>query len=270
MTRLELEALHDPWRTVEPGAPAGRFAPALRLGGALTVGATATVANLAADGFHGRAAAMALVAIGWLAVLRWWPPRLLGLAAVVAIGAVVPMLTWSRIGRSPAVVLVCSVFVAHAAIVEWAPLARWPRREVQVAGLALLPLVVSQVIWFRDDSLGVTVGLLVGSLATVEAYHRAPSAMATADRRFAGGVVAFATAVGSVVLFAVVTVLLYVPGSFGRLADRVRRRRDRSSYWSPRAGSDEDLVRDAPRPFTSAAPRERLVRNLAGGALVVV
>lgn len=270
MARIELIELPDPWTATEPSRSSGERWSSLRGIAVPIVGATGPVAALAVDGFHGRALVLALLAVGWALVLRWRPRNAGGFALVLALGAAIPLLTWSGIGRSPAMVMVAAVFVAHAALVGWDPLPGWPTRQVPVAALAMLPLVASQIVWFREERLALVAGLLVLALALVEAYHRAPAALASADRRFAAGLVAIATGIGAVVLLVAVSVLLYLPGLVGGLVDRWRRRRVHPSYWRARGAGTSELAHDALRPFTSAPPRERLARNLVGGAVVVL
>jgi lysophospholipase L1-like esterase len=258
----------DPWSVA---SPARRPVPlALRLLAALLIGAAAPVARLAVDGFHGRAVVVALLAVGWLVLVEERPRRIAGLAMLAAVGVAAVLLAWSSIGRAPILVALAAVFVAHATLVRWQPLAGWPDRRVTVAGLAMFPLVGAGILWFREESLGLTGGLLVVALAVVEAYDRWPTAAERVDGGLLRTLVGVAGAIGAAVLFVVVLVVLYLPGAVGAAADRFRRSRPRSSYWSNRSTDHETLVRDVDRPFSSAPPGVRRNRNLMGGALMLV
>lgn len=264
------DELVDPWAVAV--APSRRDVPRwVRLVAAAVLGAAAPVARLAVDGFHGRALAVGALAVGWLLLVELRPRTPVGVAVLAAGAAGAMALTWSAIGRAPVLVALVGVVAAHAALVEWRPLSSWPQRSTPVAGLAVLPLAASQVLWFREESPAVTGGLLLLSLAVVEAYARVPAPLARADRAFVAALVGLATAIGSLVLFVVVSVVLYLPGLAGAAVDRLRRRRARSSYWAERGRPTEEVVADARRPFSSAPPRQRRARNVVGvGAVAAV
>lgn len=262
------ELVLDPWQSVTDGTH--RQAPqSLRLFAALVVGAAAECARLAVDGFHWRAVALVLLAVGWLALVEMRPCGPAGLA-LLAVGAVsAPLLTGHTIGRAPVLLMLVAVFVAHAALVRWQPIVDWPERSVTVAGLAVFPLVGAGILWFREEIPILTGALLVLALLVVEAYHRFPSTAWRIDRAVAGVLVGSVSAIGAAMLFMVVLVFLYLPGLLGAGADRIHRQASRSSFWFDRSVAQHEPVRDVDRPFSSAPPAARRSRNLIGGALIL-
>jgi lysophospholipase L1-like esterase len=268
MSTRPLTDLPDPWASTEPAALRSGPPPALVLAAALVVGAAGPVGRLVQQGFHGRALVLALMAAGWLALVRHRPSGLLGLVVLVGVAAAAPLATWATIGRAPVLVAFGGVLVAYAALVEWSPMPGWPERVTPVAGLAVLPTAASQVIWFRTGSVATVALLLVVAMVTVEAYHRFSLPLARADAAFARGLVLAASALGGLVLFLTVALVLYLPGLVGRAVELVRRRRARPTYWAPRSADAHEIVRDSRRPFASTEPRVRVARHLTG--LVVV
>lgn len=262
------DRLPDPWAVAD--GPARWATPGWVLpAAALALGAASPVARLAVDGFHGRAAVVALVSFGWLLLIDRRPRGFSGLIVLGVVAVAAALATWTTIGRAPVLVALSATLVAHAALVRWEPLPVWPPRAVPIAGLALFPLVASQILWFREQSPALTSSLLILALLVVEAYHRAPGPVGRVDRTITKVVVGVAGALGSVVLFLVVALLLYLPGMLGAGIERVRRSTSRSSYWVDRTTDPVDTVADARWPFSSAAPRQRRLRNAVGGALVV-
>ena len=201
------------------------------------LGAAGATALLVQQGFTGRALAIAALAAAWEVLLRHRPRRPALAWGIVVLGLVlVPLATWSVIGRAPALVAMVGVLVADAALVDWSPTPRWPVRSVHVAAFAVLPVAAAQFNWYRSERVVVALALLVLGLLVVEAYHRFPDALARADGWFLHALVLVGTWIGAVVLFVVVAVLLYLPGVIGRGRDAVRRRRV-ESYWLPATGA---------------------------------
>lgn len=260
-------ALSDPWApSVQPLAPAA--GPVLLLHvAAWSFGAVGPVALLVRQGFLGRAVVVAVIAAAWTLLLATRPRTPVGLALLVVAGVLAPIATWSFIGRGPVLIALLGVFVGHAVFVEWSPTRSWPSRTVPIAHLALLPLVLGEVLWFREELLVTTTALLVVALLVVESYHRFPAALARADHAVARVLVGAVSVVGAVVLFLVVCVVLYLPGLIGRVGDVVRRR-ERRSYWVSREIDGGEIRRDSVRPFATATPGERTARQL-GGAVVL-
>lgn len=268
------QELPDPWSVVggetHPDRARPRWQGWTGVAASALLGAAGPVARLWVDGFHGRALTVGLLASAWAVLLRRRPSTPFGLLLLAAAAVGVPLATWATIGRAPVLLAFAGVLVAQGALVSWAPTRSWPRRSDPVASLALLPVTLAQVLWFRTGDRLLAALLLVAALAVLETYHRAPAATARADAAFLRFLTAVATAVGAAVLFVAVAVLLYLPGAVGALVDSVRRGRRRRSYWVPRSPDPEVVRRDARRPFASTEPRVRLARHLAGGAVVVV
>jgi lysophospholipase L1-like esterase len=265
---FDADSLPDPWAPVSGDAHEAAQPGALLQVVAWAFGSAGPVALLVRQGFNGRAVVVAAIAAAWTVLLAKRPRSAAGLALVAVVGVLAPLVTWSFIGRGPVLVALLGVFVAHAVFVGWSPTRSWPVREVPVAHLAVLPLVLAELTWFRQERLALTTLLLVVALGVVECYHRAPTVSARVDRSVGRALVALVSAVGAAVLFVVVCVVLYLPGLFGRAADLVRRGRPRPTYWAPRTLDAEDVHRDAARPFATALPGERAARQLVGGVVL--
>ncbi|MCU1497900.1 MAG: glycosyl transferase [Acidimicrobiales bacterium] len=125
---------------------------------------------------------LAVVLAVWVGLLtmrpgtRWWGPP----AVLVVMGtalAVVP-----TIGRAAVLVGLGLAVVAHAALVDWCPLPRWPARQHDVA-LAAVPVVVAAAVaWTYEQPIAVTAVLAAVALAVVEAQHRSVRVVLAADR----------------------------------------------------------------------------------------
>lgn len=265
--------LDDPWAAAprRSGSRPPVMRRSWRAALAWAAGSCAAALLLVQQGFAGRGAVIALVAAAWELLLRHRPrDPVLAWMFVVAGFVLVPLALWPVIGRAPVLVALAGVFVADAALVEWSPTRGWPRRVVPVASVAMLPLAASQVGWYRFERVGVTAALLCISLVVVEAYHRRPSVFARIDLGFLRVLVAVGAWVGSAILFVVVAPLLYLPGVFGRLRDRMSRRGARDTYWRRWDVPIEEVRRDAVRPFGTTPVGERRRRHLVGLLLVTV
>ena len=252
----------DPWSVSEdPPSSARRprswVMPVL----AAIVGASGMVLRLVQLGVNARRAALVLTvaAVVWEVVSQrgagrpWRWPAL----AVVAVAAEAVSAPWG--GRAPALLMVMSLVVADAVLVEWSPLRSWPARTEQVASLAMFPLVGAQVVWLRTGSAMSMVVLLVVALVVVEAYHRAPGPLGAADRGLRRGVLKVVDLLAAVVVFVCAVPFLYLGGAVVRLGRAASGRVRRSgSTWRDVTA---DPVADAAVPFRSAPSRVRGPRN---------
>ncbi len=103
----------------------------------------------------------------------------------------------------PLVVTVLGTVLAFGVCVRWSLPPTWPQRVRPVAGVAIGPLVATELLWFRDGSL---VGFLLLGLLTVavlETYARAHTVADRLDR----AVEAVANGIGRVVTLAATTVV---------------------------------------------------------------
>lgn len=195
--------------------------------------------------------------------------RAVGLVLLLVGTAAALSVTITTAGRSPALLTVVGVVVAHAALVAWRPLASWPDRSATMAALALGPLVLAQVAWYRTFELRVPLTLLALALLTVELYHRSPVVMLRVDRAVHRTVLGATALLGQVLIAVVALVLLYLPGLFGRAVMSFQRRRPSTSFFHERSVPVHVIRREARRPFASTEPTLRARRHLAG-ALVVI
>ncbi|MFM7069542.1 MAG: hypothetical protein ACKOYM_08800 [Actinomycetes bacterium] len=263
-----LAELPDPWRTTPPTpAPSHRMSSAT----AVLLGALATVARLAvmSPPVQRTAVWLAVAAVIWELLLVALPAhRRVVPCAMAAVATATVAITVGAAGRAPALVLLASVTVAHAALIDWSPLRGWPPRGVQVALLAVPPLVVAQVSWWRSGSNRTVVVLLAASLLVVEWYHRRADAAERADEWFRRAVGRLADGVGAVVLFVLAVPFVYLPGALVRLLGLGpfgRRARGRPASWT---AASPDPVDDATQPFASPPASTRRRRH--GGAAAVV
>ena len=262
------EPVTDPWSVDRPGRTRRRWPSAVV---ALVLGSSGVLLRLSQLGVNARRAGLVLLvaAVLWEVVLRTrgGPVRV---ALLLGVAAVAEVVSAPSGGRAPAVLLLCSVTVADAALVDWSPTARWPRRQVPVAALAVLPVAGAQVAWYRTGSIAVMGGLLVLALAVVELYHRVPAAVGPVDRGVRRAVGLVADAVGGAALFVVAVPVLYLTGLVGRvlrLGPSGSRRRRGAARWQAAA---DRAVADASVPFSSPPPAVRRRRHLGSLGVVVV
>lgn len=240
---------------------------------AVLVGASGVVVRLLQLGDNARRAALVLVvaAVVWEVVSRVSAGRAWRWPALVAVAVAAELASAPSGGRAPALLLVASMLVADAALVEWRPLRSWPPRTERVASLAIFPLVAAQVAWYRTGAAVVMLGLLAAALVVVEGYHRAPVALDAADRSVRRAVGKVVDALAAAIVFVCAVPFLYLGGGLVRLGRAVTGRdRRRASTWQPVAS---DPVQDASVPFRSAPARVRGPRNAVaavGLAAVVV
>lgn len=256
----------DPWGPAP--APASAPTPAPVPGArwwasvlAVLVGASGVVLRLLQLGENARRAAGVLVvaAVVWELVARATVGRVWRWPALVVVAVAAELASAPSGGRAPALLLVASMLVADAVLVGWAPLRSWPPRTERVASLALFPLVAAQVAWYRTGSAVVMLVLLAVSLAVVESYHRAPAAVAVADRAVRTAVGRVVDLLAGLVVFLCAVPFLYLGGALVRLGRAATGRRRRGvSTWQPVAN---DPVQDASVPFRSAPARVRAPRN---------
>lgn len=258
----------DPWAVAAPPTRQRGLSPVVSGGFAWILGSIGPAASLWTIGLRGPAVVVLLlgaVCEGCLLMRR----RAVGLALLLVATAAALSITMTTAGRSPALLTVVGVAVAHAALVAWHPLASWPERATTVAALALGPLVLAQVTWYRTIELRVPLTLLAVALLTVELYHRAPAVTSRIDRAVHRTVLGATTLLGRLLIAVVALFLLYLPGLFGRAAMSFRRRQPSPSFFHERTVSLHVIRRDARRPFASTEPTLRARRHLAG-ALVVI
>ena len=265
----------DPWSdawTAPAAAPRGPRWWASVL--AVLVGASGVVLRLLQLGDNARraAAVLGVAAVVWEVVSRLTSGRPWRWPALVAVAVAAELVSAPSGGRAPAVLLVASMLVADAVLVEWAPTRAWPPRTEHVASLALFPLVAAQVAWYRTGAVVVMAVLLALALGVVEAYHRAPAALDAADRAVRRAVARVVDALAAVVVFVCALPFLYLGGAVVRLGraatGRGRRNGSTGSTWAPVA---TDPVQDAAVPFRSAPARVRGPRNaVAAVALAAV
>lgn len=260
--------LNDPW-AVPSSVVARRVWRWALL--ALVVGASGVLTRLWQLGVNARRAAVVLLvaALLWEVLLRARDRRgPLAIAGLAAVAVAAELVSAPSGGRAPAVLLLASVTVADAALVEWRPAPGWPQREQPVAGLAVPFLAAAQVVWFRSGSMSAFLALLVLSLLLVECYHRWPVAVRPADRLVARFLTALAEVVGVVVVL-VLALPMYAVGLLGRVAglgpasSRARRRPSGWQHAAQSAGADAGV------PFSSPPPSLRRRRHLAALGTVV-
>lgn len=158
----------------------------LRYGAAVVLGAAGPVARVLAGGRSSWPTALALVvlAVATTTVLGAGsrPHALVVRAlAVVAAGAVGA----AAVGVGfliPAATVVLGTALAHGACVAWRPLPGWRQRTTPVANLAVAPLVLSALSWYRRGSVVVELGFAVATVLLLELHARAPRAVAAVDR----------------------------------------------------------------------------------------
>ena len=102
---------------------------------AVLVGASGVVVRLLQLGDNARRAALVLVvaAVVWEVVSRVSAGRAWRWPALVAVAVAAELASAPSGGRAPALLLVASMLVADAALVEWRPLRSWPPRTERVA-----------------------------------------------------------------------------------------------------------------------------------------
>lgn len=267
--RPRLDEVHDdPWAIVprpsRPPVPVGG-----RVAGAIAIGTLGPVWALLGQRWW-VGAAMVLVVGAVVEALLWATRRspVAQVAGVVALAVLAPLATWSTVGRGPAAFAVAGVVVADAALVGCAP--AWRRRgggDVAVASLAVAPLVGAGVLWGRGQHRVAAVVALLVAAGLVELYQRRPAGCARADARARRAVLALATGLGAVLLGLTVAITLYLPGAFGGILERRRRRRP--PQWTERTAPLAAERRDALRPFAPGAPAAVARRNLVGVLAVV-
>ena len=270
-TTLDLRpVVTDPWSAAATVAGRARWRWAVL---AVVVGGSGVLGRLWQLGVNARRAALVLVvaAVVWELLLRSWarrPARPLVAVGLLGVAVAAEVASAPSGGRAPAVLLLVSVTVADAALVDWRPTAAWPRRQVPVAGLAVPFLVVAQVLWYRTGAAPVFLALLAVSLVVVEAYHRRPAAVRPADRALARALTWLGDLLGTVAVL-VVALPLYLAGQVGRLlrlGPASNRARRGASGWQPTSAAP---VRDAAVPFSSPPPQVRRRRHV-GAVLTVV
>lgn len=261
----------DPWAVTTNDARRRPPSIRIRATAAWIVGSVGPVGRLLYERWWTAAILLAFVAAGWELFLRRRPsnPRI-AWPLIVAVLAGFPMIAWVTIGRAPALLALLGVFAADAALVEWSPAPSWPTRRVRVAGAAMLPLVAAQAVWIRTEQRLPAAALIGLALVTVEIYHRRSSLMARVESVSTRVLTLAGSLFGNVILGVVASVFLYLPGLFGRLRDRARRRRAAESYWHTRHGSADGDRRQAGRPFASVDPATVVRRHLMGGVSVIV
>jgi hypothetical protein len=214
------------------------------------------------------------LAVAWQVLLRVVDrsrAAALGVAAVAvaAVAASIPVVGWE-----PAVVLLVASTVAHGALVAWPLRSTVPSDRRRPFGLALAPLVLSQVLWLRGpERIVLVLGLLAIALALLELGVRVPDRAASLERGFERAVRALVTVVASAVLLVVALPLVYLPGAIVRAVRWVLRRPRhslRTLAWRPRGIRPDDERRDIDRPFASTPRSLRAVRSVAGLILILL
>lgn|GEM_PF-1198860 len=178
----------------------------------LLVGCGAAVARVGIDSPQDLGTVAALLLLGLLLIWLLQPDSLrvrrwLSLIACCLIGGIAAG-SWLLGFAYPFVVALVGTVLAYGALVRWSLPLRWPQRNPAVAGLALGPLILSMLLWYRAPSL--LTFLLLGLLTTVflEIYARAhgvaariDSGVARAARSLGQGVTAV---LASLIMFLVV------------------------------------------------------------------
>ena len=215
--------------------------------------------------------AAAAFTAGALHLSRW---RTWSFAVPVALaGALFAIRAELVIGITSAFVTFAGTAAAFAAISEFGPWPRWPRRRSSVAGLALPFIVLGEVLWSRDHLAAPTAMILLGlGAAATVLYQLAPDAVAHVDAGVARTLHALSNVVGSIVLFAVCVPLLYLPGAIARLVSAVHTRALRAevtSTWQSYGAGVSEERRDAAWLFATTPRAERRRRSAASLAVVV-
>ncbi len=235
----------------------------LRLLGVLLLGCSAAVARVGLGSLKDLAIGAALLMIGalliWILQPRAFGPRrwlLLGAVAAIAAIAVASV----QIGFVfPFVVVGLGTVLAYGVLVRWSLPLQWPQRTPAIAGLALGPLIVSMLLWYRSPSLVSFILLGLLTVALLELYARAhntaqgiDSGIARAARSLGQGVTA--------VLATLIMVLLIVPLN---LVSRLFKYSpldggwaSRSSAWVPVASEGVRSESGEPAQARSMAMRE--------------
>ncbi|MEX0767727.1 MAG: SGNH/GDSL hydrolase family protein [Microthrixaceae bacterium] len=185
-----------------------------RLTAVLLVGCGAAVARIGSDSPQDIARSSALLLLGLLLIWllrpdslrthRWLTLISTCLVAVIAVAA------WMLGFAYPFVVALVGTVLAYGALVRWSLPLRWPQRNSALAGLALGPLLLSMILWYRSPS--ILTFLLLGLLATafLEMYARAHLLAAKID----SGVARAARAVGqgvTAVLAGLIMIVVIIP-----------------------------------------------------------
>lgn len=218
----------------------------------------------------GRAARVALLVALWLVAARVAPSDGRGFALriglAVALVAVVP----GGAHREVALALGAAV-VAHGALIDWSPTARWPRRQVAIASLALAPVALAAAMTARRLAPTPAAGVLeLAGLLVLEAYHRAPRRMAAVDGGLQRALRTLAAGVATVLVALVALPLLWIPGWMQRLGRVVRRPSEPVSTWRVRDVDTAAERRLAGRPFGPTPPAERRRAHLVSASVAVV
>jgi hypothetical protein len=115
---------------------------------------------------------LVLVSLAWCvaaSAIRDRPVALWLLRAVAVVSVL--WASSASIGRSIGLVGIASVLVAHAVLVTWRPFPTSRRRQRRVAWIALVPLLLSQVVWATTAQQGATIGLLLVALGAVQIHQ---------------------------------------------------------------------------------------------------
>lgn len=192
----------------------GASTPTLRLFAVLLLGCGSAVARVGFGSLQDFAIGAALLLIG---VLLIWilQPGTLGLHRWLSLCAAVVLAGIAMAAVRVGFVLPCAVVgigtvLAYGALIRWSLPLRWPQRTPAIAGLALGPLIVSMLLWYRSPSLVSFLLLGLAAVALLELYARAPHTAHVIDSGIARGARAVGQGV-TAVLATLIMVLLVLP-----------------------------------------------------------
>lgn len=255
----------DPWQPRASREPASNAVGGIAAAALVAAGGPAL--RVYPHGPNAQQGAVALVVLAAAAAVGATRPRWdLGRAACLAVAIAAALLVaLPRIGRAPVLIVVAATPLAVRSLVGSLP-GMWPRRgSLPAAALGVPPLVIAGVLWHRTGNQAATVAMLLFAAAAIILYdhnaRRIERPLAALERWTSRIGKAAAAAILAIITLAVV----YVPGAFGSVF--ARRRRRRPSQWHSAQLSTRATRRDASAPFSSLPAKTRY-RRLGQGLAI--
>lgn len=265
---MEPTKTSDPWAVGDDVAATRAWlsTPAVEILWVGGLGSFVVAARTLGHGNDARRASIVLMCVGLLVAVAMSSRQAarvrvssIALAATLALLVVEP-----SIGRAPVAVTLLSVATVHLALFPWPTHIGLKRLPVGRAKLAVPLIVAAELTWYRTGSVLAAIALLVAAVAVVGLYVLHPSTLGVAERLVALATRRIADGLSTIV-FAFVSLLVYLPGVVAGAAEKYRRRRSRvASGWIDTAFDMERTRRDSRYPFASPNPIEARRRQVVG------